>query len=435
MLSFNKWLLGEADIPHGFNKIKAPADIRQEYDVDEVWTCPPMPVPQGIKELYKSFSRRHFKLLVAGGGVRDHILGQKPKDYDCATDATPDQVKRILDEDGFKRTDEVGEQFGIVITKIDGEDYEIATFRKDLEAGRQTQVGYIRSPKEDAQRRDLTMNAMFYEIGKGVIIDYVGGVDDTLNRKVVPVGDPTQRFGEDPLRVLRLLRFHARFNKSPEGIDENVARAIRQFVDNGLTDRQGKSVPPERIRDEFKKGLQSARVPVSYLQLYDKFGILRKYVLPGFSRYNTAFVNSKDPSIVIASILKTNKVDDDFLRKLKIALPVNKEYESVLYYLNARYANRSVLLPKKLKSDPDFLVALLRGKPDISDEELEQYSRWFHVPLEQLKRLRGYQYRSRVADVPGASEKKGADIGKHIKQYNTDQALRALGFKEWLAAN
>jgi hypothetical protein len=106
-----------------------------------------------------------------------------------------------------------------------------------------------------------------------------------------------------------------------------------------------------------------------------------------------------------------------------------------LYYLNARYANRSVLLPKKLKSDPDFLVALLRGKPDISDEELEQYSRWFHVPLEQLKRLRGYQYRSRVADVPGASEKKGADIGKHIKQYNTDQALRALGFKEWLAAN
>jgi tRNA nucleotidyltransferase/poly(A) polymerase len=431
MMLFNKWLL-ETNVPSGFEKIKAPADIRQEYGVEEVWSCPLMPVPEGIVKLYQAFKKRHKKLLIAGGGVRDHILGQKPKDYDCATDATPDQVIKILDQEGIKRTEQVGEQFGIVIAKIDGEDYEIATFRKDLEAGRQTQVGYIQSPKEDAQRRDLTMNAMFYEIGKHVIIDYIGGVEDTLNRQVVPVGDPSQRFGEDPLRVLRLLRFHSRFNKSEEGISDEVAKSIQQFVDNGLTDKQGKSVPPERIRDEFRKGLKSAQIPVSYLKLYDKFGILRKFVLPGFDKYNTNFINSRDANVVIASILKNNKVNSAFLSKLKAALPMNKEYEAVLYYLNARYANRSSGLPRKLRSDPDFLSALLKSKPNITDEELEQYARWFHVPLEQIKKLRGYQYRSKVTEVPGASEKKGTEIGKHIKQYNTDQALRSLGFKEWL---
>ena len=236
-----------------------------------------MPIPPGVRHLYDAFTKAGYIFYIAGGAVRDFVFGKNPKDYDLATNATPEESLKVLDRNGIKHTPQVGEQFGVVIAKIDNEDYEIATFRADLEAGRQTSVQFIRDPKADAQRRDLTMNALFYDIGKNEIIDYVGGIDDIKNHRVRCVGDPMQRFGEDPLRVLRLIRFHCRINSSPK-LDEETVKAIQSFVSNGLTDKLGRPLANERIRDEFKKGLKSALVPVVFLQLYFKFGILSKFL-------------------------------------------------------------------------------------------------------------------------------------------------------------
>lgn len=406
-----------------------------------------MPIPDGIVKLNKIFTAAGHMLLVAGGAVRDFVLKKEPKDYDLATDATPDEVMQILKDAGIKRTDQVGEQFGVVIAKIDGEEYEIATFRTDLEAGRQTQVQFIRDPKADAMRRDLTMNALFYDINKHEILDFVGGVDDIENGRVRVVGDPMDRFGEDPLRVLRLLRFHARFNSSPAGIDEPTQKAIHHFVGNGLTDKLGKKVPPERIRDEFKKGMKSALIPVNFLKLYDAFGILRKYLLPGFKNYNTQFINVNDPLLAIASILKNNTINDQFVETLRAAIHENSDVDRILYYLKMLNLKRDVRFFSKLSPQKpeathdaavDLITNLLRHRPDISDEELEQWARWFHMPLDLVRKFRNYQYRAKVTDVPGASEiPPSALLGKYIKGYNAWNALRSIGkmpnFKEWLA--
>ncbi len=438
-MQFRLWLENLA-IPPGFKKLDA---IH--------WTCPPMPVPEGIKRMYVAFKQAGFEFLIAGGAVRDHVRGEKPKDLDLATSATPNEVKKILDNNDFERTEEVGEQFGVVIAKVEGKPYEIATFRIDKEAGRQTEVEFIRSAEQDAARRDLTMNAMFYDIGKNQIIDYVGGVEDILNGKARPVGDPMQRFGEDPLRVLRLLRFHTRFNKNPN-LDDDVINAIRTFTNNGLMDKKGRALAPERIRDEFQKGLRSAKVPVVYLQLFDRLGLLRRYVLPGFKKYNTNFINSRDAHAVIASILKYNTLDEDFQAKLKAALHENADVNKVLYYLK-------MLNLKRKNLRPDVVSSLIdKSKPQIPGEELAQYARWFHMPLDMLQKIQAYRPKEKLSDIPGAldmlqtlknkeqeekatgKKTKGAlePINKYVKGYNVWKALQGIGrmptFGEWFRA-
>jgi tRNA nucleotidyltransferase/poly(A) polymerase len=412
---------------------------------DTVWDCPPMDIPSGINRLYQAFTKAGFQIFIVGGSVRDHLLGLPPKDFDLATNATPDQVKRILDDNKFERTDQVGQQFGVVITNIDNEPYEIATFRTDLTPGRQTEVRWA-NQAEDAQRRDLTMNALFYDIGKHHIIDFVGGVEDTVAGKVRPVGDPMERFAEDPLRVLRLIRFYTRFNKTPDNIDADVKQAVGHFVTNGLTDKLGGKVAPERIRDEFKKGLKSAKVPVVFLQLYDEFGLLRRYVIPGFSRYNTRFINSRDFCAVIAAILKYNKIDADFETKLKSAIHENSDVERILYYLkmlDLKHGNKvrhMAAREPEQGGNPDILTSLMGKEQDLSDEELQQWARWFHMPIGLAQKFRNYQMRKKLSEIPGGTDlPPGPMMGKYVKGYNTWAALRHLGmmpdFKEWLHSN
>lgn len=406
------------------------------------WLKAQMPIPDDIKKIHSAFKDAGYQLKLVGGAVRDFVLGKKPKDYDLATDATPEEVKKILDQHHIPRTDEVGEQFGVVVAKPNDEPYEIATFRIDKEAGRNTAVEFVRDAKQDVLRRDLTMNALLYDLDTKEIEDHVGGVEDIKNNRVRVVGDPMQRFAEDPLRVLRLIRFHSRFNHTLEGIDLSTQQAILHFVKNGLTDSKGKAVPPERIRDEFKKGLASAQVPVNYLKLYDQFGLLRKYVLPGFPKYNTYFINSRDFYAVVAAILKTNKIDEVFENHLKEVIHETEDVERILYYikmLNLKKGNRNLF--KKLRGEEDLLVNLMhrppnKPQPEISDEDLQQWAKWNHISMDVVKQMRDYLYKGRVADVPGASDLQGKLIGQYIKGYNTWKALRNMGrlpsFKEWL---
>ena len=142
--------------------------------------------------------------LYAGGCVRDRLLGKEPHDYDIATDARPEQVQAL-----FRRTVAVGAQFGVIVVMEDGHDYQIATFRSDQAYidGRHPTGVVFSSPQEDAERRDFTINGMFFDPLADQVIDYVGGERDLAAKILRAIGNPEARFREDRLRMLRAVRF------------------------------------------------------------------------------------------------------------------------------------------------------------------------------------------------------------------------------------
>jgi len=159
---------------------------------------------QAAIKVIKRLQRDGFQALLAGGCVRDMLLGRRAKDHDVATDAKPQDVTRL-----FKRTLKVGAKFGVVIVLIEGRQVEVATFRTeaDYADGRHPVSVEFTTAAEDAGRRDFTINGMFYDPLKKEVIDYVDGQVDLKNHIVRTIGKPSERFGEDYLRMLRAVRF------------------------------------------------------------------------------------------------------------------------------------------------------------------------------------------------------------------------------------
>jgi len=159
---------------------------------------------QAAIEIIKRLQGEGFTALLAGGCVRDMLLGRQAKDYDVATNALPENVIRL-----FKRTLKVGAKFGVVIVMIEGQQVEVATFRTEAgyADGRHPSKVQFADPAEDASRRDFTINGMFYDPLQKKVIDYVGGQVDLKKKLVRTIGRPAERFGEDYLRMLRAVRF------------------------------------------------------------------------------------------------------------------------------------------------------------------------------------------------------------------------------------
>jgi poly(A) polymerase len=177
----------------------------------------------------------------AGGCVRDLLLGLMPKDYDVATDALPKQVRKL-----FSNTQAVGAAFGVILVRHRISVVEVATFRSDekYEDGRRPSGVRFTSAREDAQRRDFTINGLFLDpLDHDRVIDYVGGQEDLRARRLRAIGDPAARFAEDHLRLLRAVRFAARFSLEIE--DQTAAAILR---DAPLLKR----ISPERIADELR---------------------------------------------------------------------------------------------------------------------------------------------------------------------------------------
>ena len=172
-----------------------------------------------------------FTAFLAGGCVRDRILGVKAKDYDIATDASTESVARL-----FNDTVAIGAKFGVMLVLLDGEQFEVATFRADSSYldGRHPSAVRFGTLEEDAKRRDFTIGGMYLDPETGNIIDLVGGVRDLRAGVIRAIGDPELRFGEDHLRMLRAIRFAARLNFTVDpatwsGIQRN-ARKISQIA-------------------------------------------------------------------------------------------------------------------------------------------------------------------------------------------------------------
>jgi tRNA nucleotidyltransferase (CCA-adding enzyme) len=212
-------------------------------------------IPDDVLEIARTLEAAGFEAWCVGGAIRDTLLGVENTDYDIATSATPDVVQRL-----FKHTVAVGERFGTVAVRTRRRHHEVTTFRKDVQTdGRHAVVEFGATLEEDLARRDFTINAIAHHPLRHEWRDPFSGAVDIEAKLVRAVGEPTQRFQEDYLRILRGLRFAARFEFS---IDPRTWEAIRATVD-GLA-----RLSAERVRDEWFKGLRTARSVPRLVELW-----------------------------------------------------------------------------------------------------------------------------------------------------------------------
>ncbi len=208
-----------------------------------------------------------YQALLVGGCVRDLLLGRQPADYDVTTDATPDHVMAL-----FPESIAVGAQFGVILIPRDGLKVEVATFRSDVgysDGRHPDRVVYSKTPQEDVQRRDFTINGLLMRHDSGEVLDFVGGQTDLEAKIIRAIGEPDRRFKEDKLRMMRAVRFAARFGFE---IEADTFRAIRRHV------AEIHQVSPERLREELTKMLTEGAARQAF-ELLDETWLLRQ-VLP-----------------------------------------------------------------------------------------------------------------------------------------------------------
>lgn len=208
-------------------------------------------------QIVASLVKEGYIAYFAGGWVRDFVMGHPSSDIDIATNAPP---AKILDL--FPRTILVGLAFGVVIVVIEGHQFEVSTFRRDIgyEDGRKPNQIEMSNPEEDAVRRDFTINGMFYDPLEERIIDYVGGLEDIERGVIKAIGNPDERFVEDRLRMIRAVRFASRFGFT---IDKDTEVGIMMSADTLFP-----AVAKERIWQEFTKMASYPNFETAILELH-----------------------------------------------------------------------------------------------------------------------------------------------------------------------
>ncbi len=217
-----------------------------------------------------------YRACLVGGGVRDLLLGREPKDFDVATDALPEDVRRL-----FRNARLIGRRFRLAHVRYGREVIEVATFRaphheahSDGQAvmedgGRILRDNVYGTLEQDVWRRDFTINALYYDISDGSVIDYVGGMDDLEQGVLKLIGDPDQRYREDPVRMLRAVRFAAKLGFRIDAESESAIHRLGFLL---------AEVSPARLFDEFLK-LMHGGVALETFELLRHFGLF-KYLFP-----------------------------------------------------------------------------------------------------------------------------------------------------------
>jgi len=371
-------------------------------------------------DLSKKVTMPKKSLYLVGGAVRDIVRGERPKDFDMATNATPEQIAHILHNAGFKvpgapgpdgkmvpdydrsgkhtaRDGEMAKEMRlsfkpqvadegdarlwylkgrdasrdnkpfVIGAVVNGEEFEIATFRKDAKTvNGQSEVDFVDNPLEDAERRDFTINAMYIELSKAdgenkrLYDPTKKGYADAHEGRIRAVGNAEKRFDEDRLRVLRAVRFHSKYG-SDKSIDAELARAIPKFATL-------EGVAQERIREEFVKGIEDKNIdPTKYIKTYAKFGLL-KTVLPGLSLRTDVppgMRNKKDRFLALAWILQDNPTDE-VRRTLSGMKWSNHEAEMVCFLISLK------------EFDADDLQRLLSSRRNLGVTK-DQIHRWVEL--------------------------------------------------------
>lgn len=287
-----------------------------------------------MNDTSKELNMPKKSLYLTGGSVRDFLKNKTPKNFNLATNATPEQTARILSDFGFKSSENEDFDFGFeaelasegnektwfvsdsdskgkplaITALVRGDKFEISTFLKELES---KEVEYTDDIEEDAKRRDISINSLYIELSKpdgenNKLYDPTKhGWYDITQGNINVLGNPEKRFEEDPLRMMRVVRFHSQYGKGE--ISKDIIRAIKEL----RSDISG--VPLEKAKEEFIKGLTHPDIdPKVYLQNYSRTNIINQL----FPNVNLSldvpsnFSNKKDKSLALAWILQDNSIED-----------------------------------------------------------------------------------------------------------------------------
>ena len=357
-----------------------------------------IPIPSDIIKIKDIFVSNGHKLFVVGGAVRDALLGKEPKDWDLATDATPDKVEQMMKGAGL-RTIPTGKSFGVINVFVDDEEFEIATFRRDVGTGRRPDSVEFTTIDQDVKRRDLTINALFFDIDTKEVVDLVGGIDDLRKGIVRTVGEPEERFGEDRLRILRAIRFAGRFGS---GLDPKVEAALKK--DNSL-----EGVSPERIRDEFLKGLKTAKSTRHFLRLINQYKLWDD-IFPNI-RLTKAFHDGiKDPLVSIALLLVDN--DPSSLSKQLNKLTYSAAENKIITFLVAYSKFNDV--------NDVYAMKKLHMNSGVSWDQFMEFSGKAGLDQRIFDAFLDFNLSVTGADVEKLGIPKGPEMGKAIKQMEID---------------
>jgi tRNA nucleotidyltransferase/poly(A) polymerase len=370
-------------------------------------------IPQSVKDLHKLFKASGKKLYLVGGAVRDFLTGDKPKDFDLATDALPDEVLGIIDDK--YRTNLQGKAFGVVVvfTKDQPEGMEIATFREDVSKGRNPEVKLGATIEQDVRRRDISFNGLFFDLDTNEIVDLVGGQQDLKDGITRMIGDPNERFEEDSLRILRAFRFASRYGH-PLHKDTEAAIAKRNQLEN-IDPESGemKRISQERIWEEMKKAWKQAKDYRNYLAFFSKFDMWGQ-VFPGVE-INTNLVDSKDFVVVFANLFKNVKsevLEAKMVQEFRIE---QENAKNILFLLDL--TNMTV--------ESVYDMSKRRQQCTITDATILE---WLRVSNNQSDILLKFlEYRPTVSSQELMAQGiKGKDLGIEIKRLETEKFKQML---------
>ncbi|HAL44617.1 MAG: hypothetical protein A2Y12_18215 [Planctomycetes bacterium GWF2_42_9] len=313
---------------------------------------------QAAIQIIRCLRKEGFEALLAGGCVRDMLLGKEPKDYDVATDARPEQICKL-----FRRTIRVGAKFGVIIVMMDGHQIEVATFRADTgySDGRRPDKVSFTSAENDALRRDFTINGMFFDPIKGDVLDFVEGQKDLKKKIIRTIGDADERLGEDYLRMLRAVRFAGQLDFK---IEKNTLAAIKRRH-SSITKISG-----ERIAMELES-LMAAAKRIKGLKLFVETG-LAKEIFPALRDKVTLGMNvfkhfPKDTTFELAIAgLFCGCDTDEAMQNLEVLKLSTSKLKYINFLLEKReYLNKTLSLAelKMIVSQPYYedLFALQKG--------------------------------------------------------------------------
>ena len=354
-------------------------------------------LPEDILKIKDIFKKNGHELYVVGGAVRDAINGMEPKDYDLATDAHPDKVESMLT--GVYKMLPIGKAFGIWQANTPTGEFEIATFREDIGSGRRPDDVKFTTIEEDVKRRDLTINALFYDTDTEEIVDFVGGIDDLKNGIIKAVGDPTERFNEDRLRILRAIRFAG---VTGSELDEEMDESLKN--DSSLEGISG-----ERIREEFTKGILKSASTRYFLNLIDNYNLFY-WIFPEMI-INKNYIEHNNPILVIATLLLENDLS-------KISNILNRASYSNSDIENIKFL---VSLPL-LNEDNIYEMKKSHSKTTLSNEEILEFANINNLNTKLINSFLKYQTSVTGRDVMDIYNiEQGPDVGKYIKRLELEK--------------
>ncbi len=327
--------------------------------------------PNALKVLYR-LKNAGFAAYLVGGGVRDLLLEQLPKDFDIATSATPDEVREL-----FRNCRLIGRRFRLAHVHFGAEIIEVATFRGQ-HSGDQGDEGQIvdgmivrdnvyGSLEEDAWRRDFSINSLYYNINNFSVEDHVGGMDDLRNRKLRILGDAEQRYREDPVRMLRAVRFAAKLGFDIEQKTEEPIFELGALLEG---------VPPARLFEEVLK-LFLAGNSVKTLELLRHYHLL-PYIFPQTEVSLKEDETGKNLEFIIRALSNTDE-------RVKEGKPVTPAFIFAVFLwdsvraLKAKYLERGISDSQTLTAAADAVMAGQNRRVSIP--------RRFHIPMRDIWNL------------------------------------------------